>query len=121
MGNNLFGANISGRLARRLGRKLLKGTLLKEVQGTRDANNLASGRRGTPTEHTFRGFRMGLSALRKDTIIPEARDAFFMLGDSIKPSAQPVQGDRVIFKSTTFTVVSVDSDPDEATYTCQVK
>ena len=121
MGNNLFGANISGRIAKRLGRRLPRGTLLKEVQGTRDANNLASGRRGTPTEHRFRGIRMGLSALKKDTIIPDARDAVMILGDTIKPATIPVEGDRVLVEGITFTIVGIDRDPDAATYTLQVK
>lgn len=121
MGNNLFGADISGRIARALGPRLPRGTMQKRVQGTRDPNNLAGGREATPTNHQFRGIRMGMSSLRKDTILPDARDVVLILGDTIKPAAVPTTGDRVIVESTTFTIVNVDRDPDAATYTCQVK
>lgn len=121
MGNNLFGANISGKLAKSLGRKLPKGTLQKSVQGTRDANNLAAGRQDTTTSHKFRGFISGLAALRKDTILPDARDAVFVLGDTVIPRVTPVVGDRILIQSTTFTIVNVSTDPDAATHTCQVK
>ena len=121
MGNNLFGANISGKIARRLGPKLPRGTLQKVVQGTRNTSNLSAGREGTSTNHRFRGIRIGMTGLRKDTILPDARDAVMILGDTIQPSTIPVNGDRIIVESTTFTIVNVDRDPDAATYTCQVK
>lgn len=121
MGNNLFGADIAGQVARSLGPRLPRGTLTKNVQGTRDPNNLAGGREGTPTTHQFRGIRMGLSALRKDTILPDARDVILILGDTITPTAIPIEGDRVLVESTTFTIVNVSRDPDAASYTCQVK
>jgi hypothetical protein len=121
MGNNLFGANIAGQIARALGSSLLPGTLTKKTQGTRDPNNLAAGRQGTPTTHTFRGIRQGMDALRKDTIVPDASDSVLILGDTITPSATPVVGDRITIESINFTIVSVDRDPDAAAYTCQVK
>lgn len=121
MGNNLFGANISGKIAKSFGPKLPKGILRKSTQGTRTAGNLAAGREGTPTDHEFRGIQIGLTGLRKDTILPDTKDAVLLLADTIKPKAKPVTGDRVIVNSITFTVVNVAKDPDEATFTCQVK
>lgn len=121
MGQNLFGANISGKIARSLGKRLPKGTLQKQVSKPRDSANLAVGTVGTPTNHEFRGIRIGLSSLRKDTILPDAKDAVLILGDTIKPSAVPVENDRVIVESITFIIVSISRDPDAATYTCQIK
>ena len=121
MGNKLFGADIAGKIARSLGPKLPRGVLSKEVQGSRDPDNLAGGRSGTSTSHTFRGIRIGLESLRKDTILPDARDAVLIIGDTIRPAAIPVTNDKVLVESITFTVVGVSRDPDAATYTCQVK
>lgn len=121
MGNNLFGANISGKLAKALGRKLLPGTLRRETEGARTSSSLSSGRTKVITTHTFRGYVAGMEILQKGTILPETRDAVYILGDTIKPSVIPVVNDTILLNGEEFTVVSRTHDPDKAGYTLQVK
>ena len=121
MGNKLFGQDIAGQLARALGPKLPKGILSRHVEGTRDPDNLAAGNAGTSTEHSFRGIRIGLSGLRKDTILPDAKDAVMILGDTVKPLTVPKEGDKISIESIQFNIIGISRDPDAATYTCQVK
>ena len=123
MGNNLFGANISGKLAKALGRKrkLLPGTLRRETEGARTSSSLSSGRTKVVTTHTFRGYEAGMEALQKGTIMPDARSAVFLLGDTVRPVTEPMVNDTILLSGSTFTVVSVSHDPDKAGFTLQVK
>lgn len=121
MGRNLFGANISGKIARSLGPKLPLLTLRKLVQGARTSSNLAAGRESTTTDHTFRGVMIGLEGLRKETILPDTKNAVLILAETVKPLVEPTINDKVLEGSTVYTISSVGSDPDKATFTCQLK
>lgn len=121
MGNNLFGANISGKVARSLGSKLPKATLTSVTPGTRNASNLAAGTQPTSVARACRAVSIGKSSLRKDTILPVTKDVVMILGDTIKPYAEPEENDTITIGSNITTIVAVDSDPDKATFTCQVK
>lgn len=121
MGNNLFGADIADEIARELGPELLPGTITRSTPGARDSVNLAAGPALTSSTHTFRGIRTGLSGLRKDTILPESRDAILVLGDTITPSIIPTVNDRITIENTSYSIVNVSRDPDAATYICQVR
>ncbi len=121
MGNNLFGANISGKLAKRLGRRLPRGTLRRETEGARDASNLSAGRAKTTVDHSFRGYESGIEVLHKNTIMPDTRSSVYILGDTVKPLTVPIVNDIILLGNDEFTVVAVSSDPDRAGYTLQVK
>lgn len=121
MGNNLFGADIAGEIARELGPELLLGTITRRTPGSRSSSNLAAGRAQTVSTHEFRGLRMGLSGLRKNTILPEARDAVLVLGDTVTPAIVPTVNDRITIEGVSFSIVDVSRDPDAAAYICQVR
>ena len=121
MGRNLFNANISKKIARSLGPRLPVFTLRKIVQGNRTSGNLAAGRQGTPTDHTFRGAMIGLEGLRKETILPDTKNAVLILADTINPVTEPTINDKVLEGSIVYTINSIGSDPDKATFTCQLK
>lgn len=121
MGNNLFGLNISGKINASLGRRLPRATLTSFTPGTRTAVNPSAGTNPTSTVHTCRAVRIGMSSLKSDTILPETSDVILIIGDSISPVVAPKENDTITIKDVVNTVTKVDSDPDLASYTCQVK
>jgi hypothetical protein len=121
MGNNLFGANISGKLNKALGKRLPVVTITHFTPGTRTAATPSAGANPTETTHTGRGVRLGMSSLRKGTIHPETKDAVLVLGDSISPSVVPAANDTITINGVENTIVITEVDPDNAAFICQVK
>lgn len=121
MGNNLFGADISSKIARALGGRLLSGALTSYSPGARTPSSLASGTNPSKTEHTFRGIRIGKVGVQKGTLLPQTKDAVLILGGTISPPVVPSENDRITIEGRVFVVVGVERDPDAASYTCQVR
>lgn len=122
MGNNLFGANISGQLFAALGPLLPAVKLLKTVQGTRDPSDPSAGTSPTTATYTGRGILDSYRTSQIDeTIIQQGDRKVLILGDSLPSGILPDTGDKVEAEGRVFTVIAVERDPDAATYTCQVR
>lgn len=123
MGNNLFGANISGVLAKALGPGILPATLVKVTEGTVNPSNITGPKvGGTTTSHSCRGFVEDYNDFLIDgTRIKQGDKKVMLLGDTIADGKIPVQSDRVIIEGVDHLVISVSRDPDAATYTLQAR
>jgi hypothetical protein len=120
MGNRLFGSNIAGIIASKLGPLLLPGVLIRSEPGTRDPTNLGAGTEPVETQHTFRGVKGDYSQLRPASIINDFNATITLLGDTIQPPVIPEAMDKIIIEGQEFTIVGpVLRDPDAATYVCQ--
>lgn len=130
MGNNLFSANISGRIAAALGPHLLPGKLIKVYEGVRTAN-ITEGNHSVELEYTFRGMCYSVrssipDSMHINTQIPRTREMVLILGDTITPvgsnpsGVQPVTGDKIEIEDKKVIINDVNFDPDKATFTCQV-
>lgn len=126
MGNNLFGANISGLVAAALGPGLLEIKFTKVYAGERHEDELTSGLH--PSEETFdcRGIRQSISTVVRDsshegTQIPKNRQIVLILGDTLNGgNTVPEVGDRIFMENTNLVIDDVNFDADRAAYTCQV-
>ena len=117
----LFGFDIGGEIARRMGPGLRLGTLRTSIPGTRLGNDLAAGNSPSTTTHSFRGYKEPTTVLRAGTLVEDASAVITILAGTIKPFVRPDEGDTVILDGETFTIVGpTQSDPAEATFLCQV-
>lgn len=135
MGNNLFGANISGKLATVLGSKLPAVSFRRTVAGARDPLHPSLGTNGTPTTYVgARGFVESFSQYwigKQSTAVGQGIDTtvraddrkLSVLGDTIpKALGQVVAGDEAFVDGKWRKVVGlVDRDPDAAMYTFHVR
>ena len=123
MGNNLFGANISGALASELGPLLPKVKLLKKSVSARTAGSLTSGRSTSYRGYTCRGILEAYDDTRFGGITEtKAGDrVILILGDTLPRGVVPTVDDRMEAEGSTFSIVGVSRDPDAATYTCIVR
>lgn len=122
MGNNLFGANISGRIARALGPKLLRATLIRRLEGTRDSTALDEGTRPTTSSHSARGIVDDYDEKQVDgTLIQQGDRRVLLLGDTIAGRKVPEPNDEVTISGGTYVIVRVATDPDKAAYVCQAR
>lgn len=122
MGNNLFGVNISGIIARELGPAVLPATLIKQVTGTtRTTGQLSGGKTVTTSNHSCRGFIDDYTARQIDGTIVEIGDRrITLLGDTIEGGTIiPEVNDRITIEGNTYKVIRINRDPDKATYECQ--
>lgn len=120
MGNNLFGANISGKIAAALGPMLLPATLTKVTPGTRGADPTA-GTNPTSASYPCRGMidTYSQAELAESPILTALHRKILLLGDTIAAGAVvPDVSDRVTIEGATYGVDAIDErDPDRATYT----
>lgn len=122
MGNKLFGKDIAGVLASKLGPLLLPITLQKMKSGARDPAEPSAGATLTTTSYPCRGI---LDSYRDsqydDTIIKRGDRKALILGDSLPSGIIPEPSDKVVAEGRVYNVVGADRDPDAATYTCQLR
>jgi hypothetical protein len=122
MGNNLFGANISGQLAAAMGTLLLPVTLTKRVSTGRNPLDPSAGTGlvvGSITNG--RGFMEDYAQRKIDgTTIKAGDKQISILGDTLG-SIVPEPNDEITIEGKTRTIVSVTRDPDAAMYTCQAR
>lgn len=121
MGNELFGIDIAGIVAKEIGPGLLDAVLTKKTSGTRTSGNLTGGTNPVTTAHTAKGIKQPLTSLRPDSIVENAVAAVLLIGDTISPVAVPAEQDLISIEGTSYTIVKIERDPAAATYTCQVK
>ncbi len=121
MGNELFGVDIAGIVAREVGPGLLDAVLTRKTPGTRTPGNLTGGTNPVSTAHTAKGIKSPLTSLRPDSIVEDAMAVVLLIGDTISPAAVPAEQDLISIEGTSYTIVQVARDPAAATYTCQVK
>lgn len=124
MGNNLFGANISGVLAQALGPGLLPATLIKVTEGSVDPNNITGPKiGGGEVSYSCRGFIEDYNdSLIDGTRIEQGDKKVMLLGDTIASGKIPEQSDRVVIEGIDRVIIGpVKRDPDAATYILQVR
>lgn len=121
-GNNLFGANIAGKLFAALNGQLLSATLTKVVRGTRTPEGLTGGTQPTETPYAAQGFIDSKNRKDIDGSLVEAGDVIVVLiGNSIASSQVPELGDKVTIESNSYWIKGLDRDPDAAAYTMLCK
>ena len=124
MGNNLFGANISGIIAREIGPGVLPAQLHKKTTTTaRTSGNLTGGRTSSTSTTPCRGFVDEYEERQIDeTKIQRGDRRITLLGDTIAAgTVVPEQGDKITIEGRVYKVVNVRRDPDAATYECQAR
>lgn len=123
MGNNLFGADIAGKLAKALGPGLLPMTLIKVVPGTRTPTDPSAGTNPTRRSFPCRGILDTYKLGQIDgTIIKHGDRKALILGGTLPKGVSPEPNDEVKIEGSTFTVCNpVERDPDAASYLCQVR
>ena len=122
MGNNLFGANISGAIASGLGPLLLPATLIKTVI----TPNPLPGRPDTETEteYSARGLIENYNTNEiNGTRIKQSDRKISLAGDTIAGLQIPEPGDKIRIEGVTYEITSggVSRDPDRALYECQCR
>lgn len=123
MGNNLFGANISGKLARALGRKLLLCVLTKTTSAGHDPTNPTGGTQLTPVTTLGRGFIEDFSASQiNGTTIQKGDKTVSVLGDTLAGGrVVPEVDDQITIEGKLRTIVGIKRDPDAALYMCHCR
>jgi len=122
MGNNLFNADIAGKLAKALGPKLLPFVLRKVTPGTRSTSDPSAGTNPTTRNYPCRGILESYRDSQFDgTIIQRGDRKALLLGGTLPTGTFPTSGDVVVAEGSEFKVVAVDRDPDAATYSCQIR
>lgn len=122
MGNKLFGKDIAGALASKLGPLLLPMTLTRLTSGARDPDDPSAGTNPSETDHACRGIVEDYTDSQYDgTIVKRGDRKALILGDTIQGGAVPQPSDRVTAEGRVYDVIGVKRDPDAATYTCQVR
>lgn len=131
MGNNLFGANISGQLKAAFAGKLLTAQLRRATPTTRDPVHPSQGTAPVHTVWTgLNGFcdayatnmigkQVASAAAGIDTTIRAGDTKVSILGDTIPAAAGDPQGnDEIFIEGRWRKVVGIDSrDPDRAMFT----
>lgn len=120
MGNNLFGADIAGKLGRSLGPKLEVLRLDKVTAGARTTGAISAGNNPKRRSYTCRGTFETRVLTSPETLISREQGRVLILSATLPAGIRPVAGDEVRYKGTTYTVEAVGSDPDAATYNCVV-
>lgn len=117
---NIFGADISGQIARALGPLVFEQTLIKvtENRDQTDPTNMI------PIETPFicRGF---IDVYKDDqvdgTLVLSSDRKIVIIGDTIENNEKPEPGDKIIAEGKTYIIVpnGIKRDPAGATYECQ--
>jgi hypothetical protein len=119
MGNNLFGANISGKIAAALGSKLLGGKLTSFSYGAYNPLSVSTG--NSPVVQGVYDFK-GIIEKRNDyrfkgTAVSAQYTKILILADTL--AVIPKEGDRIALENKNYTIsAEIERDPDAATYTC---
>lgn len=124
MGQKLFGVDLSGIVAKSIGKGLPSVTLVKVTTGTREPGNQAGGTQPTTVSYLCKGLEVELEQRFIDGDMVKITDvAVLLLGDTIDSgNVVPQAGDRVISDGKTRSVVRLlERDPAKATYLLAVR
>lgn len=123
MGNNLFNANISGKIAAAMGSLLLPVTLTKVVPGARTSSDPSSGTNPSRRSFPCRGMVDSYKLSQFDgTIVKRGDRKVLILGDTLPSNIVPEPNDEIRAEGALYHVVGTpERDPDAATYLCQVR
>lgn len=121
MGNPLFGVDIAGIIADKIGPGVLEVTISREPStGVRQAGNLTGGMvKGAPQSWTCRGFWEDFTGLPPPGVELELNDRkAVLIGDTIPPAALPLQrNDQITCEGLSlFMVKPLSRDPAAAAY-----
>lgn len=118
----LFDINLPRILNKELGSLLLRGTLTKTVEGSRDSNDLLAGPSVTTTTHSFNGFIGMYSEYAIATTEVQAGDLKIMILANSLSGVVPAIGDKLTIDGGTYTIAAeVVRDPAKATYECRAR
>ena len=126
MGNKLFGIDISGIIAREVGKGVLDATLTKVTPGTRTPGSLSSGTNPTEVLHACKGF-IDTQRIRNldGTLVASGQKVVVLLGDTIDSgNTAPALGDKITIEGSIYSIPddgNIDRDPAAATYICTVR
>lgn len=118
MGNPLFGINISGIIADKIGPGVLPATLVKRTNGTRTSGHLTAGTNPTEASYSCKGFiDTKQRRNREGTLVADGTETILLIGDTINGgSTAPEIGDQVTIEGVTYIIENLDRDPAAATY-----
>jgi len=120
LGNNLFGKDIAGQIASKLGSLLLPATLSKKTYGSRSSGS-TGGLTPAVTNYPCRGFVDEYNAKEREfTVVETNARKVTLLGNTIAGgTVTPETGDTITIEGRTFEIVGpIMRDPDAATYEC---
>ena len=119
MGNNLFGADIAGKLAKALGPLVNDLSFEKKAEADRSAGSLTGGRSVSYRKYPCKGtFKVKPMAYGEGSSVVETTVEVLILGETLPPTITPEPGDRVILPNKDIvTVAMVKGDPDRAAWT----
>lgn len=126
MGQKFFGINISGIIAREVGKGVLNATLTKVTPDTRTPGSLTAGTNPTEVSHACKGFIDTQANRNRDgTLTSDGTKVIVLLGDTIDKGATiPELGDKITIEGDTYRIPddgAIDRDPAAATYICKVR
>ena len=118
MRNNIFGADIAGKIAKELGPLLLDLNLLVRNEADRTSGSLTGGRSVTYRKYPCKGaFNLQPMSLGEGSSMVETMYKVDILGDTLPSNIRPSVEDQVQLPDKTIvTIKTVASDPDEATF-----
>ena len=100
----------------------LPATLIKVTPGTRTPGAISAGTNPTETSYACRGFVADYTAIEmQNTLIQRGDRKVVLLGASIASAQTPATDDKVTIDGATYRIITVNSDPAKATYTCQAR
>lgn len=115
----LFGIDLAGIIAAKLGPRLLPGVLTRSTNTVRTVGQLTGGLNLTTATYSFRGMQELKKFRRTDTLEWTEGTVVTILGGTCSVSPQP--GDVVsVNGGTALTVSEVRADPARAAYECLV-
>jgi hypothetical protein len=120
----LFGRDIAGEIARKLGKHLLPATLIKVYPGVREPGNPAGGTQPTTEQFPCRGFVADMKERFVDEDQVKRGDQIVMLlGATIdRGKTEPAAGDIVLIEGRRRPLVKLlERDPAAATYSFAVR
>lgn len=116
----LFNINMPSIINSAMGSLLLTGTMVKVTRGPRTDGSLTAGPSTTETSYTFKGFYDEYKDGVIDGVLIKNGDRKVMILSASCP-AVPSVGDKITLEGETKIIVSINTDPARATYSCQVR
>lgn len=119
MGQKIFGVDIAGIVANTFKGNLNTGILIKVSYADRDSNNLTAANQLT-NNYNFDGIAVKYDdRLINGTSIMSGDRQIIIIAGTLQSGIVPEVSDQITIDGSTYTLIVVDIDPAEATYTCQ--
>lgn len=97
-------------------------TLVKEASGTRTPGNIAGGTNPIAVSYAAQGFVDDYAISEIDgTLVATGDRRGYVFGASIAGGVTPSPNDKLSSAGVTYRIISVGSDPANATFICQLR